>query len=232
MALFTQPKKRPKKKKKKIIEHEYVLSYFRKPKIGNKNSMSTQEKVLGIAKNGGNKKIYVTHLTVRQSISLLIIKLILIDIITAIIFLVSHSILFNTDISSSINISPTSYNTIVFLILVIGKILLTCYLVLQWLNEYYEITPDAITHKKGLLFRKVKRHDLALIRSVKVEHGLIARLLNYGNISLYDVRLNKDIELYLIHNPIKYLHILEEIIPNLEEEKQFFREKVLEDGKE
>lgn len=189
----------------------------------------TEEKVLGLAKKSSARGIYVTHLTVRQSITILILKLILIDILTAVIFLVSHSILFNTDVTNSLNINQNFYNTLVFLILVFCKISLTIYLVLRWLNEYYEIKPNEIIHKNGIIFRKVKRHDLALIRAAKVKRNLVARLLNYGTIDLYDIRLQKDIELYLIHNPIKYLRILESIIPDLEEEKQFFaREKVLE----
>ena len=191
----------------------------------------TEEKVLGLAKKDNSQKIYVTHLTVRQSITILILKLILIDIITAALFLVSHSILFNTNISDSFNVNQTTYNTVIFLTLIFGKISLTIYLVFEWLNEYYEIKPEEIIHKRGIIFRKVKRHDLVLIRAAKVERGLIARLLNYGTINLYDIRLKKDIRLYLIHNPLKYLHILENIIPDLEEEKQFFaREKVLENA--
>lgn len=193
---------------------------------------ATLEKMLGIAKSGGATKIYVSHLTVRQSISILILKLILIDIITAVIFLVFHSILFNTNIASNLDSSPTFYNTIIFLLLVLGKISLTAYLVTEWLNEYYEIKPDAIIHRRGLFFRHSNRQDLVLIRQARLAYGFFGKILNYGTISLFDIRLNKQIELYQIHNPIKYLHILEEIIPDLEEEKQFFRGKNVEDGEE
>lgn len=189
----------------------------------------TEERILGLGKKSREQGIYVTHLTVRQSITILVLKIVLIDVISAAIFLVFHSILFNTDITSNLNMSQTFYNTVVFLFLVFCKISLTLYLVLKWLNEFYEVKPNEIIHKSGIIFRKVKRHDLALIRSAKIKRGLVARLLNYGSIELYDIRLERDIELYLIHNPIKYLHILEQVIPDLEEEKQFFaREKVLE----
>lgn len=188
-----------------------------------------QEKILGIVKKGDNKKIFVTHLTVRQSISLLIIKLILIDIIAAVIFFGFFSALFNTNISNVLNINPNTYNTVMFLTLVLGKISLTIYAVIEWLNEYYEITPNFITHKQGIIFRQVTKHDIPYIRSVKINHSLLGSLLNYGTISLIDIRRKKDIKLYLIHNPLKYLHILEDLIPDIEEEKEFFRKKDLED---
>lgn len=193
----------------------------------------TQVKALGLATKSDEKGIYVSHLTVRQSITILILKLILIDIITAALFLVFHSILFGTNAGESLNLNQNFYNSMVFVILVLCKITLTVYLTLEWLNEYYEIRLNEITHKRGIIFRKVKRQDTLLIRAAIIERGLFARLLNYGSIKLYDIRLNKEIELYLIHNPIKYLRILEKIIPDLEEEKKFFaREKVLEEVEE
>ncbi len=191
------------------------------------------EKALGLAKRSSAQGILVTHLTVRQSITILVLKLILIDIITAVVFLFSHSILFNTNVSSSLSINQNAYNTAIFLFLIFAKISLTIYLVFEWLNEYYEIRPNSIIYKKGIIFRKIKRQDLVLIRAAKVERGLFARVLNYGSINLYDIRLNQEMKLYLIHNPIKYLHVLESIIPDLEEEKEFFaREKVLENSQE
>lgn len=189
----------------------------------------TEAKVLGFGKKNQEGGIFVTHLTVRQSITILVLKIVTIDIVAAAIFLFSYSVIFNTVVSATLDLEPNSYNRVVFLVLVFLKISLTLYLVLRWLNEFYEIKPNEIIHKSGIIFRKVKRHDLALIRQAQIKRGLIARLLNYGTIDLYDIRLQKEIELYLIHNPIKYLHILETIIPDLEEEKQFFaREKVLE----
>lgn len=191
---------------------------------------ATLEKSLGLAKTQTGNKIYVTHLTVRQSITILVIKLILVDLVTAVIFLFFHSMLFNTNIPENLGISQNYYNTVIFLILVFGKILLTLFLTLEWINEYYEIIPDAVIHKRGIIFRKIKKQDLVLIRLIKIEHGLLGRILNYGTISLYDIRLHKEIKLYLIHNPLKYITIFKEIIPDLEEEKSFFlREKRLED---
>lgn len=193
--------------------------------------MNTLIKALGITQIGDRKKIYVSHLTVRESISILILKIILLDIITAALFMFSHSFFFNTDISQNLGVNVVIYNNTVFSILVILKISMTIYLVFAWLNEFYEITPEYILYKKGIFFRRVKKHDIALIRSLKVKHGIIGRLLNFGTISLLDIRLNTDINLYMIHNPLKYLRILEELIPDLEEDRKFFREEALEDKK-
>lgn len=183
--------------------------------------MYTFAKALGIAQEGEEKKIYVTHLTIRESITILIFKIILIDILAAVVFLVSFPIMQNQGLAENLNA--------VFIVLVVLKILFTVYLVLSWVNEYYEITPTFIYYKRGILFRSVKKQDLVLIRVLKIKHGLLGRIFNFGTIELKDIRLNTEITLFMIHNPLKYLKILEELIPDLEEERKFFREKSLEE---
>lgn len=174
-------------------------------------------------------KITVTHINVRQSISILILRLILIDILSATVLITFHSVLFNTQISNMLNINPNLSNTVLFVLLVIGKITLTVYLVLEWMNEYYEITPESIIHRKGVIFKSMEKRSLDKVRNVNLVRGLFAGLLNYGTIRLYDIRLNKYMDLYLVHNPIRYLHILENLLPNLEESKEFFVERGLQD---
>lgn len=96
------------------------------------------------------------------------------------------------------------------------KIFLGCYVVLKWLNEYYEITPEYIAHKNGIFFKKQENYRLSLVRSINIADSFFGELLNFGTITLYDIRLNKYLDMYLIHNPRRYVKILEEILPNLE----------------
>lgn len=186
--------------------------------------MANNQEGIAIEKN----KITVTHINVRQSISLLILRLILIDIISAVLFISFHSLLFNTGISRTLNLNPDFYYIILFLILIIAKISLTVYLVLEWLSEYYEITPEAIIHRKGFVFKNIDKRSLDKVRYINLIRGPVAGILNYGTLRLFDIRLNKYMDLYLIHNPIRYMHILEDLLPNLEEKKEFFIERGLE----
>ena len=102
-------------------------------------------------------------------------------------------------------------------------------MVLEWLNEYYEITPKNIIYKRGLIFREIDRFSLDKVRAVGVQQGIFGKLINSGTVTLYDVRLNKYIDLFQIHNPMKYLHVLEDLIPNLEERKTVLREHMKEE---
>ena len=113
--------------------------------------------------------------------------------------------------------------------MVIVKIGLTTFVVLEWLNEYYEITPKTVVHKRGVIFREIDRFSLDKVRAVSVQQGIFGKIINSGTLTLYDVRLNKYMDLFQIHNPMKYLHVFEDLIPNLEERKTVLREHIREE---
>ncbi|MBI3888120.1 PH domain-containing protein [Candidatus Microgenomates bacterium] len=104
----------------------------------------------------------------------------------------------------------------VFGVVGICKIFLSIYIVLLWLNEYYEITPENIIHKRGIIFRKSEMYRLSKVREIKVHDSFLGELLNFATITLYDIRLQKYLDLYLIHNPKRYERILKTLRPSLE----------------
>lgn len=161
-------------------------------------------------------KITLTHLNIRQSIVILLAKLILTDIIAAFVvigfyFLLVQSEQFTPDASRSTVLFLSVFGTIG-----IFKIILSIYVVLQWLNEYYEITPNAVIHKRGVFVRKTEKYNLDKIRALSVENTVVGEMCNYATITLYDLRMNKYLDMYLIHNPERYARILRTLRPDLE----------------
>lgn len=171
--------------------------------------------------------ITVTHVNIRESISILLLKLITLDFMAAIFTILFFTVVsFNP--SASMNEKILSYNVFFFIVLGALKIGFTVYVILLWLNEYYEITPKAVIHKKGLFYRDSQRYELEFVRTIKVYQGLFGRILNYGTIELHDIRRNKRVEMYLIHNPNRYVHILEKLIEDPHEERHEFRRHIFE----
>src|SRR3989344_1241812 len=99
------------------------------------------------------KKIIVTHVNVRKSIIFLITKLVALDILVTFVVLIFFSPLL-VPLSMEIKTQIISYNILYFGLLLFGKILLTLFIVLEWLNEYYEITPTKIFYRRGIIWRK------------------------------------------------------------------------------
>lgn len=178
-------------------------------------------KVVGI----GKQEITVTHITIRQSIFFLILKLFSIEVIAAICLVGAIWILINSNAFGYSNLK--FYIIPIFIFAVLSKTFFTFLTITQWLEEYYEITPTEIVHHNGFIFKKEERHKLIHMKSLSLEQGTFGKIFNYGTIRLNNWSLDKDIFLYLIHNPIKYHRILKNLLLEADTERQILREHVL-----
>ncbi len=161
-------------------------------------------------------EITLTYLNIRQSISILISKLIFIDLIATLIVVGFYfSLAQGEQFLNNISLHTQFFISSLFVIGIL-KVLAGCYVVLKWLNEYYEITPEYIAHKKGIVFRKQENYRLDLVRNISVADSFLGEILNFGTITLYDIRLNKYLDMYLIHNPRRYAKVLKQLLPDLE----------------
>jgi hypothetical protein len=194
------------------------------------NSLKT--KILGLTTQGSERKIIITHVTIRQSIFFLVMKLITLEALAALGVIVFHALLFSASVRTNINGELILFNVPLFVILVIAKTSLMIFIIIQWLDEYYEITTKEVIHRKGLIFKKEERHKLDHLGLLKIEQGLLGRIFNYGTLRLYNWALDKDVFLYLIHNPKKHHHILQSLLPTADEEKEIFREHLIEPEEE
>lgn len=176
--------------------------------------------------NNKTGKMHVTHINVRQSIFLLVLKLILLDIMTAVLA-IFYFFLTSAEFASEILSGRIQlYNVLFILALAFLKIIFVIIITLRWINERYEIWPDAVIHNCGLIFRRQEKHPFAQIRSAKIEQGFFGKIFGFGTISFYNWYLEMDTSLYMIHNPTKYFSIIEGLIPKTERERDIFMDNV------
>ena len=170
------------------------------------------------------RRIPVTHINIRQSISILVVKVILLEFLSLFTFLFTCRL---------VNCGSFPLFMQIFSIVISGlKLTLFIYIIYQWLTEYYEITPEKIIHKRGLIFQRMDIYYFKHISAISYQQSLFGRLLNFGSITLHDWELEKNITLYLIHNPKKYYKLLKMLNPNMDIENKTIREKfILEDEK-
>jgi len=100
---------------------------------------------------------------------------------------------------------------------------ITVYIILDWLNEYFEITPEHIFHKEGIFYQDEKKVNISQVNEIELKQGVLGKILNFGSISLYNYRHDLLMDLYLIHNPNRYNKILEKLCPDIDEEKHLIR---------
>lgn len=189
--------------------------------------MNTKEKIISFEKKGKASSITVTHITVRQSIFFLVLKLLFLEIVAALSIIAFHIVLANYATQYSLNIA--FFNIPIFILLVLLKTIFMIYVIASWLEEYYEITPTEVLHRKGFLFRREERYTLDHVGSITLEQGLFGRIFNFGSLKLFDWALEENVYIYLIHSPLKYHHILETLLPDVDRGKKVFRESVIDE---
>lgn len=168
------------------------------------------------------KKICVDHVNVRVSIAFLVVKLIVADVLTTIVLVLLYSALYSTGLQQFISIDDSSFGLVSLILLSLIESVLTTYVVVEWVNEYYEISPHGIDHKRGVIFKKVEHYGLQNIKQISISQGVLGKMFNYGTLTLFDWRLDKCAELYAVHNPVRYVRILEALLPNVDEQKDTF----------
>ncbi|MDP3941124.1 MAG: PH domain-containing protein [bacterium] len=170
----------------------------------------------------GTKKISVDHVNVRISISFLVLKLIAADVITTVVLVLLYSAIFQTGLQEWLPAATPEMGLVGIIALTVIESLLTVFVVLGWVSEYYEISSYGIAHKSGVIFKKVDRYGMQNIKQILISQGFFGKMLNYGTLTVFDWRLDKCAEMYAIHNPRRYLRILESILPNVDEHKSSF----------
>lgn len=169
------------------------------------------------------KSITLTHVNIRQSIAVLLAKIFTIDVIATVIVIILYFAVAKGQQTIEVNI-PSDYLFLISLISVgVIKLLINIYVILSWLNEYYEITPDYIYHKSGIIFKKTEQYKVDLIREMEVNDTFIGELFNFATVTLYDIRLKKYLDMYLIHNADRYAKIMKQLRPDIELKKDRVR---------
>ncbi len=193
--------------------------------------MNVQEKILGVTPDGKERKIVVTHVTIRQSIVILLFRLVVLELLAAFGIIMFHTLVISTNIAEiveNVNRDIVLFNAPLLFFLISLKTGVMIFVIIRWLNEYYEITPKEIIFRRGLFFKKEELNTLDHIGSIEIDQGLLGRIFNFGTIKLFNWASEKYFSLYLIHNPMKYHYILKTILPEVDKEKQVFREHLIE----
>jgi len=171
--------------------------------------------------------ITVTHITIRQSLFFLVLKLAFIEVLAAAFVIAFHSMIARFDLADAL-VLTNALNMTIFLALVILKTATTIYILADWVDEYYEITPKQVRHIRGIIIKREESNTLEHMANVRIDQGVMGRIFNYGTLTLYNWASEQQFTLYLIHNPRKYMNILKEILPDVDMEAKVLRERLFE----
>lgn len=128
----------------------------------------------------------------------------LIDLLpNAAIWINTHTTTFSINVQSITSSAPLNHFIINILY---GWLVL--YVVLSWVFNYYIVKKDVIFIRNGIIFSHEYTYQIADIKGITIQQGILAKILNTGSIKLNIFRVEKEIILFNIDNPKEIaLHI-------------------------
>lgn len=115
-----------------------------------------------------------------------------------------------------------SVNMLIVILISTLDLVVSVFMALAWKKESYVIHPNKIVHTRGILFRRHDTYECNNIETVRLKQGVLAKLLNYGTLAIYDPALRRNIILYNIPDPLKYKkNIRNQLLATGEKKKQF-----------
>ena len=166
----------------------------------------------------------IPPIVIRRSVALFAIRVILLELIFEVIYLTWRTLIHYLPFSLETVIALNGVSIIFFLLLVtVIQNIFLIYIVLRWVNDYYEIGPDEIAHVTGTLSRTRKSYPYRDIQSITVHQGFMGRLFKYGEINLYIPTLGHDLHFKEVSNPSRFVELLKGADPSLETGKFIFQ---------
>lgn len=163
--------------------------------------------------------IEVTHVNVRMSISVLVGKLI---VLYGLVAIISVGLFIPEEfVYQMFALDTRLYIALISIFMNLAELFFAIWIILSWLCEYYEIRPDRLTYRSGIVFRQEERFSTKNITAVECTESFLGELFNFGNITLYDFVNQKTIRMHTLHNPKRCFSILKQILPEVNQRSDF-----------
>lgn len=162
-----------------------------------------------------HNEIFEEFTLIRQSPTLLFIKLFLLEILSIIVYLfVDYT---GRVIYPPFNLSIFSEDRhlieiILFSLMNLFEIIFMMYLTLQWISNYYIIRAESILHREGIFHLKEETFSLKNIETFTVDQWFVGRVLGYGHIKFYSPVLKQEYYLKNVSQPVRLKNVIEKML--------------------
>lgn len=148
---------------------------------------------------------------IRRSPAGLVFKIIFIEVSLELIYILLSTAVIEVrgTLGESYTIARIALS-VVFLSIAVGAVIT---LVAQWANEGYYLKENELIVRRGIIAKTETAYPYANMQSVTVRQGIIGRLFNYGQISIFIPTIGKEILFSEISNPTVFANTLKDHIP-------------------
>ncbi len=147
---------------------------------------------------------------IRSSFSILVFKIILLQIVMGVLYFISLSLL---DLA---NEGITSIRLTIFFVSQLFQVIILIFIFLRWFYTCYEINDKQITCHKGVIIKNTECYSLEKAESVKIKQGLLGAILKFGTLEIsINHSDNRDIvSIKNISRPRRQAKIIEKALRN------------------
>jgi uncharacterized membrane protein YdbT with pleckstrin-like domain len=148
---------------------------------------------------------------IRRSAVFLFFKLLVLELLVVVIFItfrIPVHLLQEGELVLDYNDIFNTY-TIIFVVLSFFKLTVLLAIILMWMNDYYEVLPGELIHKRGIFHTKSTTFSLSNIELQDVDQGIIAKIFNYGTIEIFNPLLKQTFWLVNVPYPHKQLKAIQ-----------------------
>lgn len=157
------------------------------------------------------KELSSNKVTLRESLSLLGLRLITTELIFVLLFFLGVTFgTFSATFFEFIQFTPFYFTSFLFLLLL--NIIVVIYIVLKWYMQFAEVTKEGIIKYSGILYKREEKYELSFVEAVCFNQSLLGMILNYGTIDLYDPSLKEKVYIVNVSDPKKNTELLESLL--------------------
>ena len=157
-------------------------------------------------------------LVLRESLILVVLKLLTLQLIVGILFLLIAAVVYMTQQLVAIP-NPFTFYIISLLLLLLINILTAVGIIASWKNRYYTISPEGVTKHKGILNIKQEKFDCHYVEQITMQQGPLGQMFDFGTVSLYDPVQRHRLFLVNIPDPAQACKTLETMLATQKREQ-------------
>lgn len=154
----------------------------------------------------------VPFLIARKSVVFLAVRLGLIEIVFILIALVTLVIFSNFGDAATRGLLFSSLVVYLIGFLILVKVIASFVACVAWLREYYEIRPQEVIYRRGIITLKEVIFSCKNVQEMEVHQTVLGKIFNFGTVSLYNPVLRERFFLRDISEPNEYCELIELLV--------------------
>lgn len=152
--------------------------------------------------------------TIRKTTAMLIMRIVIVEVLIMTVHYLVRVLMYAIAKQLNVELSLIALTVEMVIIQVINVSLLMIG-VLNWISEIYVLNPKELVVKRGIFSSQATTYEFSNLQSMTVNQSIWGRILNYGNIRLYNPVLREEVIMTNIPSPHMYGSIIQQHNPDI-----------------